>query len=171
MNVSKAVLQLQNSVSRQKQDWETPHDVFETACKEFYINPKLDVCAYKANKKCEKYFNPHMDGLARDWYMDSFMNPPYIDVESWIKKAHEQHWKHGIDILALVFSKTGVSWFHKYIYSNELKGYLPHVEVYPHKGRIRFLENGKPSHNVATDDSIWIVWSQKSLIKRRLGQT
>jgi len=67
LNVSKAVLQLQNSVSRQKQDWETPHDVFETACKEFYINPKLDVCAYKANKKCEKYFNPHMDGLARDW--------------------------------------------------------------------------------------------------------
>jgi len=163
---SKAVQLLRNSVSRQKQDWETPSHVYADACLRYAITPKLDVCATKKNTKCHEYFTMKNNGLKMEWDKPFFLNPPYNNVGEWIKKAHEMHWKYHVDGMALVFSKTGVSWFHHYLWDCHRMKWSPHVEVFMHKGRIRFLENGKPSTNVATDDSIWIVWSSKTRSQR-----
>jgi phage N-6-adenine-methyltransferase len=47
-----------------RQDWETPHWLFDLVHAEFGFT--LDVCASAANTKCSRYFSEADDGLARD---------------------------------------------------------------------------------------------------------
>ena len=51
-----------------------------------------------------------------------------------MQKAYEQHKKYNVNALILVFAKTGVKWWHKYVEDK--------AEVHFLEGRIRFLLNG-----------------------------
>jgi hypothetical protein len=45
--------------------WETPADLFKKLDDEFHFT--LDVCASDGMEKCERYFNPEIDGLSQVW--------------------------------------------------------------------------------------------------------
>jgi len=114
--------------------WETPPGILEEAMIKYDVTPVMDVCATPQNTKFPKYFTPEQNGLTQEWKEDFFMNPPYSEINQWMKKAYEQHRKHNVNALILVFAKTSVKWWHKYV---EGKG-----EVHFQKGRIRFLLDG-----------------------------
>tara|TARA_B100000678_G_C18159729_1_gene482499 strand:+ start:300 stop:926 length:627 start_codon:yes stop_codon:yes gene_type:complete len=136
---ARSVTHLQNI--KVKDDWETP--VFEKIggltlqewCNQLHIHPLLDVCATAANRKCKLYFDKKQDGLKQEWTKDFFGNFPYSNVKAWIKKAYEQHKKHNVDGMILIYSKTDTAFWHDYI---EKK-----AQVYFIRGRVRFLLNGK----------------------------
>lgn len=62
--------------SSNKDDWETPTDLFEKLNEEF--NFSLDPCSSHENKKCELHYTIEEDGLKQDWQGHAvFCNPPY----------------------------------------------------------------------------------------------
>jgi len=126
--------QTHQTVVNENDLWETPPLLLEDKMKEYNIHPTLDVCATTQNTKFEKYFTPQQDGLEQEWNEDFFMNPPYSEINQWMQKATEQQKKHNVNALILVFAKTGVNWWHKYVEGK--------AEIHFQKGRIRFLLNG-----------------------------
>ena len=136
-------------------DWETPIILFLDACFRYKVNPILDVCATLKNAKCGALFTKEINGLLKQWVIDSFMNPPYSKINSWIAKAYKEHKENNITVLALTFAKTDTEWWHKYVEGK--------AEVHFIKGRIKFIDPNTrlPSKNSAPYPSCWIIWRKK----------
>lgn len=54
----------------------------------------LDVAAAPHNAKCERYYTRADDGLSQSWPGRVWCNPPYSDLNAWVKKAWEE-WEKG----------------------------------------------------------------------------
>lgn len=52
-------------MSSDKQDWETPDDLFDQLNSEFHFT--LDIAASETNHKCDKYYTEETDALSADW--------------------------------------------------------------------------------------------------------
>ncbi|MCK5600910.1 adenine methyltransferase [Candidatus Pacearchaeota archaeon] len=133
--------------------WETPSKLLVAHFIENSIWPKLDVCTTKAAAKragFHKFFTRRDNPLKKNWKQDFFMNPPYSQIETWIDKAYKEHMKWSVNGVILTYAKTDTKWWHKYVEGQ--KG----VEVHFIKGRIKFLQNGKPSKNSAPYPSCFI---------------
>ena len=89
------------------------------------------------------------------------MNPPYGKnvIDKWIKYAYEQHKKHNVTGIALIFSKTETKWWHKYIQDI--------ADVHFIRGRVHFELDGKKVVNSAPYGSCWVIWRAK---KSRSGK-
>ena len=120
--------------SSNKDDWETPQELFNNLNAVFNIT--LDPCSTHENAKCEKHFTVQEDGLKQDWGGETvFCNPPYgKKIKDWVRKCYEEQ-KHA-DIVLLIPARTDTSYFHEYIYKK--------AEIEFIKGRLRFEQNGVP---------------------------
>jgi phage N-6-adenine-methyltransferase len=130
--------------SSKKDEWETPPEIFDPIDAEFDFD--IDVCASEQNTKCQVCYTEQLDGLKRDWhilYNASWCNPPYSNLKAWIaKNANEA--KQGMTCVMLIPSRTDTKAWHAHIYDAKLWRFRPGVEVRFLKGRIKFLEDGKP---------------------------
>lgn len=134
--------------SSNKEEWETPQELFDRLNNEFHFD--LDVCAISENSKCKKYYTPSDDALRQPWIGCVWCNPPYgRKIGSWIKKAHEEHEKHGSTIVMLLPARTDTKWFHEYIYNKQ--------EIRFIKGRLKFGN----SKNSAPFPSMIVVFEKK----------
>ena len=163
--LKKSVGHLQNAKNESsRDDWETPKALFDSIAIRFNIKCDLDVCATKLTRKCRRYFDEVSDGLVSEWSGSGFFcNPPYSQTKYWIRKCSEQHWKNGIDGVALIFNHTPNMYF-EHIWNLETDSFFPHVKVYPIKSRVKFLLDGEPIRDKngrlqnAPYDSCWVVW-------------
>lgn len=116
--------------SSQRDDWETPQDLFDKLNAEF--NFTLDPCASNDNAKCQKYFTQEQDGLKQNWQGETvFCNPPYgREIKKWVSKAYKESLKPDTLVVMLLPSRTDTSWFHDYI--------LPYGKINFIKGRLKF---------------------------------
>tara|TARA_Y100001001_G_C7965491_1_gene294032 strand:+ start:826 stop:1320 length:495 start_codon:yes stop_codon:yes gene_type:complete len=148
---------LQHSIVGTYPDWETPQSLFDEACKKYKVRPTLDVCATRRNKKCATFFSKQ--SLNKQWNKSFFMNPPYGKgvIDKWIKYAYEQHLKHNVTGLALIFAKTETAWWWNYIQDK--------AEVYFIKGRVHFQLDGKTPKNSAPYGSCWVIWRRVKKIQ------
>jgi len=115
-------------------EWETTPLLLEEVMKKYNIHPTLDVCATTQNHKLDNYFTISDNALNKEWNEDFFMNPPYSEIEAWMKQALLSHIKYNVNGLVLVFSKTSTKWWHEFVEGK--------AETHFQKGRIRFLLNG-----------------------------
>lgn len=130
--------------------WETPNIELKKAMVNYDILPFLDVCATDRNAKFSNYFTENDDALNQDWNHNFFMNPPYSQIKTWMKKAFDEHKKNNVDGLILTQSKTDTKWWHEFV-----EGI---AEVHFVKGRVKFLLNGIASKNPAPFCSVWIIY-------------
>jgi len=79
----------------------------------------------------------------QEWTKDVWMNPPYSQVEKWIKKAYDEREKHNITVTVLSYAKTDTKWWHDYVLG---KG----AEIFFLKGRVNFFKDGVPVTNKKT---------------------
>ena len=116
--------------SSNKDDWETPQDLFNKLDREFHFT--LDACATPENTKCARFFDKAADGLKQFWGADTvWCNPPYgRKIGEWVEKAFNTHWVNDNKIVMLLPARTDTKWFHKYIYKK--------AEIRFLKGRIKF---------------------------------
>ena len=144
---------LQHSIVNKNPNWETPQELFDEACRKYKVRPSLDVCATRRNKKCALFFSK--DSLSKQWNKSFFMNPPYGKnvIDKWIKYAYEQHKKHNVTGIALIFSKTETKCWHKYIQDI--------ADVHFIRGRVHFELDGKKVVNSAPYGSCWVIWRAK----------
>jgi site-specific DNA-methyltransferase (adenine-specific) len=115
--------------SSKDQSHATPQDFFDKIDKEF--NFDLDVCATSQSAKCSKFFTKEDDAFKQDWVGNCWMNPPYgREIIHWMKKAWEEHQKHGNTIVCLVPARTDTNWWHNYVEGKAKVRFI--------KGRLKF---------------------------------
>ena len=121
-----------------KEDWETPDDLFRFVDKEFDF--LLDAASTGENAKCEAHLTEEEDGLTTDWHEVCsglgyprgavWLNPPYgRGIGKWIKKAYEESQK-GTIVVVLTFARTDTRWWHDWAMK------APEIRLIP--GRITF---------------------------------
>ena len=134
--------------SSQRQNWETPQDLFDELDNEF--NFTIDVCAEKWNAKADRFWTEEDDALEQDWSGERcFMNPPYgRQIKDFIAKAATSN---ADLVVALIPARTDTRYFHEYIYNK--------AEIRFLKGRVRFLREGEdPPGKVAPFPSMIVIW-------------
>ena len=111
-----------------KDDWETPQELFNKMNKEF--NFTIDVASSDANCKCKKHYTKQNDGLQQDWNNEVvWCNPLYgRNIGEWVKKAF---FSNAITVMLLP-ARTDTRWFHEYIYNKDS------VKIKFIKGRLKF---------------------------------
>lgn len=112
--------------SSNKEDWETPQDLFNELNKEF--NFTVDVASSEKNYKCNRHYTEKENGLIQNWNNEIvWCNPPYgRKIGDWVEKASESK----TTVVMLLPARTDTKWFHKYIYNK--------AEIRFIKGRLKF---------------------------------
>lgn len=114
--------------SSNKEDWETPKNLFEQLNEEFHF--ELDAAADIKNHKCERYYDKDQNGLIMPWAKRTFCNPPYgKKISKWVEKAFIESLKGNVCVLLLP-ARTDTNWFHDYVINK--------AEVRFIRGRIKF---------------------------------
>lgn len=76
----------------------------------------FDVCAITENAQCTKFFSPEINGLTQSWQGEvCWMNPPFSDVEAWLKKAYDETRLGSCLVVAIIPGRTSSPWFHDYV--------------------------------------------------------
>lgn len=140
-----------------KQDWETPKELFDKLNNEF--NFELDAFASDKNAKCKHYFTEQDDSFRQDWtkYKSIFINPPYTSKvqDEVLKKINDtisSDW-NGVIVL-LIPARTDTRRWHDYIFNKA-------DDIRFLRGRLRFEVNGVPK-GASTFPSAVIVYDRRN---------
>lgn len=124
--------------SSQRDDWETPQDLFDKLDAEFRFT--LDPCATPENAKCPRYYTKEDDGLLMPWGGERvFCNPPYgRGISKWMEKAFEESKKPETVVVMLVHARTDTGWWQGLVQHRAEVRFIP--------GRLRFggAQNNSP---------------------------
>lgn len=124
------------AMTSNKDDWETPQDLFESLDATYHFG--LDAASSHENAKCAEHFTAEDNSLFLDWsgYGTVWCNPPYGRTSrAWIEKMAKEARK-GVRIVALLPARTDTAAFHEYIYNK------PNVRIEFIRGRLKFEVNG-----------------------------
>ena len=115
-------------MSSNRDDWETPWDLFNSLNAEFGFT--LDACAEPSNAKCKHYLTKQDDAFSRKWQGVVWMNPPYgKPIGKWLQKAYSES-LYGATVVCLVPARTDTEWWHDWCVRGEVRLL---------KGRVRFV--------------------------------
>ena len=132
--------------SSERQDWETPVELFNELDAEFGF--EIDVCATAENAKCRSFFSPEQNGLMQSWRGTCWMNPPYGSaLPVWMAKAYTASLE-GATVVCLVPARTDTKWWHDFAMRGEIRLI---------QGRVRFGQ----AANAAPFPSAIIVFRPK----------
>jgi len=135
--------------SSKSNEWETPQDFFNKLDRIYKFT--LDPCATPENYKCEKHYTSEDDGLSKSWKDETvFVNPPYGDIGSWVRKAHYEATTNDATVVMLIPSRTDTKYWHDYIMKSA-------SGIYFIKGRLKF-NNDQGITNAAPFPSAVIVF-------------
>ena len=117
-------------------DWATPPEFFAEVQRRLG-KFDLDVCADKANAKCERFISAEQDGLSQRWCLAidqttrRWCNSPYGRVlPKWIDKAIEEVRLGGVSVTYLAPARTDTRWFYKAFRAAKVVWFI--------KGRLKF---------------------------------
>jgi phage N-6-adenine-methyltransferase len=116
-------------LSAEKDEWETPDDLFEELDAEFHFT--IDICASTENAKCRRFYSIEDDALSKHWRGVCWMNPPYSGIDVWMEKAYAEA-RRGATVVCLVPSRTDVGWFWDF---------ARHGEIRLLRGRLSFVDD------------------------------
>lgn len=105
---------------RKSEEWGTPLSVFGPLHEEFHFN--LDPCATERNAKCILFHTRETDGLSSSWkgYGPVFMNPPFHEVDRWVRKAYEES-LGGETVVCLLPARVDTQWWHDYAIKGDIR--------------------------------------------------
>lgn len=111
---SQSVLRSRSTSSPHKDEWSTPHDLFEELDAIFSFT--LDACASAANAKCARFFTKEQDALGLPWPGRVWMNPPYSrQIGKFVRKAYEESLADASVVVSLLPCSTDTEWWHRYV--------------------------------------------------------
>lgn len=101
----------------------------------------VDAAADHHNAKLPRYWTRHDDGLTQDWAAERvWCNPPYSDIEPWIRKALTSHAK--LVVLLIPANRTEQRFWQELVEPNRDAPGAP-IRVEFIRGRPRFLRPGE----------------------------
>lgn len=142
--------------SSQCDEYSTPNWLFDRLNYSFFFT--LDPAASALNHKCKKFYTKEDDGLKQSWKGEVvFVNPPYSQIEAWMKKCHDEYVAHRCLIVALIPSRTDTRYFHNYCQSATGFAFI--------KGRLKF----EPAKSSAPFPSMLVMWNRDWTGLRRIS--
>lgn len=120
-----------------KDYWQTPDWLFQNLNSRYDFN--IDCAASASNAKCENYLNESDDYLNYHRLTQNhrcFINPPYSQVDLFIKRARGNWYKNGVSSLSLLPVRADQAWFHQVI--SDVKHSWPNCNVEYYLGRLHF---------------------------------
>lgn len=135
-------------------EYETPPRLYNELVKKYHIFPKIDAAATAQNRKCLQYFSKTDSALFHEWIKDTWCNPPHSLTGLFVSKAYNEWQKHNINIMMLIPTNTMSAAF----WHGCVEG---HAEYHPIFGRIRFLQNGRPSSHKSRNAYVVVIWRRK----------
>jgi len=139
---------LEPFVSQETDEWATPAD-FVRPLAAAIGGYDLDPCsgAEKSPVASETY-SAEDDGLAHSWDGDVWLNPPYSDIPTWIRKAiNELNAGNADSVTALVKGDTSTDWYQRYGFEADAIAFID--------GRLQFDDANDapfPSHVLVFGD-------------------
>lgn len=126
------------SKSKSTDERSTPWELFNELNYEFCFT--LDVCASDENTKCKRYFTKQHSGLLKDWSNEiCFMNPPYSDIRSWLRKAYQENMRNDVVTVCILPCDTSTGWFHDFIWNRvRHEVYHKNIQLRFPRGRYKF---------------------------------
>jgi site-specific DNA-methyltransferase (adenine-specific) len=116
--------------------WATPQYFYQWLDSIYHFD--LDACALPHNTKCRNFINADtINSLTQDWHRMGttlWMNPPYSDTGTWVRKAYEES-KKGCIVVCLIPADVSTGWFHEYVFGK--------AEIWLLNGRISFINPDK----------------------------
>ncbi len=147
------------AIIKKDDEYGTPNDMYWKGCKDYKINPKIDVCASKElHAISNNYLTIEDNFLETEVTEDAFMNPPYSDIYRCMERAYQQYLKYNRNWLILTFNKTDTRFWHNFVEDK--------AELHFIKGRIKFFKNGFKTTNSAPYGSVWIIYRRKGFWTR-----
>lgn len=145
----------------------TSPEVFDPLHERFQFT--IDVAALPRNAKCERFFTPEQDGLARLWtYERVWCNPPFSSIEPWLEKAW-QSWRYSpraeLIVMLVPANRTEQGWWQRHVepFRNDSTF---HVEFLP--GRLRFIAYDateiKPNERPPFGCCL-LIWQEEGVIR------
>ena len=72
----------------------------------------LDAAASQDNALAPLYHDERADGLTRAWVGRVFCNPPYSEIEQWVRRAHHQFAAGNAEVIVMLLpARTSTEWF------------------------------------------------------------
>jgi phage N-6-adenine-methyltransferase len=139
----------------------TPSSVFQQYHREFGFT--LDACATKESAKCPRFFDRQDNGLIQSWGGERvWCNPPYDDIESWVRKAEAEMYlaRRPADLVVMLLPAwTDREWWWLYIEAHRdgRSRWRPIETRFP-RGRIRFGYPGNPEGLGPSSPNFWNVF-------------
>lgn len=76
----------------------------------------LDVCAERWNRKAPRFFSPKQNGLLQSWRGERcWHNPPYSQVEAWMRRARRAALLENALVASLVPARVDTEWWDRYV--------------------------------------------------------
>lgn len=151
-----------------KNRWGTPWDFFMRLHDEFQFT--LDAAADPGNYKLPRYLSPKDDTLNMSDFSNEriWLNPPYSDrnMDKWMEWAWDRSMENNL-VVCLIPSNTDTKWWHNHV--------MCASEIRFVKGRIHFLQDGKPQKQTRHLNSVvifrpGIMGPVVSTMEARLGK-
>lgn len=117
------------------QSYQTPLEFLFAVKRRLNDGFVVDLAADEDNTAAPSFFDEKANSLVQDWGVAcvggwGWLNPPYADIEPWVKKAAEES-LNGARIAMLVPASVGANWWRDYVERESYQLFL--------NGRIKFV--------------------------------
>lgn len=121
----------------------------------------LDVAADEESHWSGIWYDIERNGLVREWSGRVWCNPPYSDIEPWVKKAWLEYRRGDCDVIAMLLpaNRTEQPWWQDLVEDQRDMGLGLRTHFLP--GRVRFGHPGNPKgHGVGSPPfgCVLLVW-------------
>ncbi len=105
-----------NRFQSKNQSYETPNSLYLKLDEIFHFT--RDACASAENAKCSQYWSEENSCLDKEWDGVNWVNPPYKNMKTFIKKAFDSR-DSSVSVL-LIPARTNTKWWHDYCMKGEV---------------------------------------------------
>lgn len=135
-------------------EYETPNNLFINLCVMYNVSPLMDYAADRKNTKCEEYLDKHKNALRYGWRKEGWINPPHSRTGDFVRKAYQCWLDFNVTLMMIIPTNTMSSQF----WHECIEGIAEYHAV---KGRIRFLQNGKPAKYASRNAYVCVIWRRR----------
>jgi len=101
----------------------------------------IDAAAAEHNARLDRYWTMRDDALRQPWLGERvWVNPPYSNIEPWIRKAWLEHYAADLIVMLLPANRTEQQWWQRHVEPYRDAEFGLRIEFLP--GRMRFLRRG-----------------------------